>query len=250
MTKNKTKRAARKPRANQNPAPQQKKNNRRKARRGRPLARAGDGTNRYVEFNNPLTSLAGASSGVARMPAMASNGQSISVRHREMVCSVASRTLFTAANGGSLNPGLPHLTGVGANASVYTWVQGIANLYERYKIKAMRFVYEPTCSITSTGTIAMLIDYDPKDATPVSMEKVISTYGAVYAPPWKAFSIPVKPQLIPMFVRSTAGTSDVRLVDYGFWYSVVEGGLAADEGATVGRIFVEYDIEFTLPVAA
>jgi len=211
------------------------------------LGRGEETTRRTFEVANPIASFANSPIGVSRNPRLSLDGQRIVVRHREMVTTVLNSAAFATPRGGSLNPGLPKITTtIDADESVYTWIQGMANLYEKYRILRQRFIYEPSCSINESATVAMMVDYDAKDATPTSMEAIMATYGAVYGPPWKGFTMDVKPQQLPLFTRSAAvGSTDIKTYDYGYWYLATEGSGTNP----IGRVFVEYDIELSIPQA-
>lgn len=176
--------------------------------------------------------------------------QNMVVRHREMIGTIAMTTGFTAGAGlnGTLQPGVD-ITGGGnvdPNASIYSWLQPIARLHEKYRIRRMRIVYEPTCNLTTgSGTVLMSIDYDVRDSPPTSSTAMINQASGVYGPPYKEMVLNVIPQKEWLYTRSGALTTpyDLKTYDYGFLYINTDGGVVGP----AGRVFVEYEIEFSLP---
>jgi len=192
-------------------------------------------------------------SGVSRVnvPAeMSMKNRNMVVKHREMIGTIAMTSAYSGNAGlyGTLQPGLPQTSGGAANGdlSIYSWIQPIAALHEKYRIRRMTIVYEPTCNLsTGNGTVAMSIDYDVRDASPASMPAMINQASGVYGPPYKEMRLNVRPQRDFLYTRTAAltGSYDVKTYDYGFLYVNTEGGTAG----AAGRLFVEYEIEFTLP---
>jgi len=186
----------------------------------------------------------------SRVPRLSMREKNIVVRHREMVGTIAMTTGFTVNAGlnGTLQPGVDQTGGgnVSADASIYSWIQPMARIYEKYRIRRMRIIYEPTCNLTTgSGTVAMSVDYDCRDASPASMTAMINQATGVHGPPYKDMHLDIIPQKDWLYTRPASLTTpyDLKTYDYGFLYINTDGGVVGP----AGRISVDYEIEFKLP---
>jgi hypothetical protein len=199
----------------------------------------------------PMDSLFTPKTNRGRQASFKTVGRTNIVRHREMIGTISFATgtpsAFALPVISDLNPGLPN--GIGdVDHSPFSWIQPMANLYEKYKIRRAQVVFEPTCSLsTGSGTVAMCIDYDVRDAPPIDMPQMINNVSSVYGPPWTELILPVLTQKTPLFTRSSAptGAYDLKTYDYGTLYVATEGSATAS--AAAGRLFIEYEIELSLP---
>lgn len=186
---------------------------------------------------------------VSRPAKMSTQNNNLVVTHREMIGTIAMTSSFSTNSClyGSLNPGLPQTAG-GANnydLSIYSWIQAIANCYEKYRIRKLAIIFEPTCNLsTGNGTVAISVDYDCKDALPTTMAAMINQATGIHGPPYKEMRLNLIPQKEFLYTRSGAVTStDLKTYDYGYVSVNTEGGTAGP----AGRLSVEYQIEFKLP---
>lgn len=200
---------------------------------------------------NPMDELFTPAVKYGRQAFFKTHGTNNIVRHREMIANInfgtGTPTVYNVPVVSNLNPGLP-LGVADADHSVYSWIPPMANLYEKYRIKRAQIVFEPTCSLsTGGGSVAMCIDYDVRDAAPASMAAVFNNASSVYGPPWSRLVLPINPQKIPLFTRAAAlsGTYDAKTYDYGLLYVATEG--CPTDSANAGRLFIEYEIELSLP---
>ena len=215
-------------------------------KRTAPLGRATK--SETYELANPIASAMYAPVRAMQAPRLAGSAGLVRVKHREMIGTISNSAAFAVGLAGSLNPGLPTTPGVFTpDTSIYSWIQPMANLFEKYRIEQMRVVYEPSCAVVETGTVAMMIDYDSLDGPPTSIKEVLASQNAVYGPPWKGFSMNVRPQPLPLWTRPGAApaVSDLKTYDFGNLFICTEGsGTNA-----VGRVFVEYVIALIVPQA-
>lgn len=167
-------------------------------------------------------------------------------------------TVATLASGAfnvqyyTVNPGLPN--GVDSqNLGAFSWIQGMATLYDRYRIRKMRVDYITSTNTTlSSGDVMMMFDYDVNDLAPVSEATFLNTMGAVTGPVWGEHSARAVPKLAapPNGYKVRNGTlpSGGTYNEYDFarlWIGTV-GGI---NNNTTGRLFLDYEIELFLPTA-
>jgi hypothetical protein len=166
----------------------------------------------------------------------------ILVQHRELVdSSLVANAAFTTEADITIN---------GANSLDWPWLTKIAQNYEFYKFRSLRFDYVPFCSTATAGEIMMGFDYDSADATPPT-EQILSSYpGFTSGPVWNQVSAKADPSSMEAFVKwhyvqdgFTAFTPDAQQYNAGsFFLSTANGA-----GGPVGKLYVEYLVEFKSP---
>jgi hypothetical protein len=75
---------------------------------------------------------------------------------------VSKRWLLTSVGGSytntiMLNPARPEFG---------KWIRQIALAYDFYSVKSLKIEYIPTCSVTTPGSLAYYIEFDPNDELP------------------------------------------------------------------------------------
>lgn len=144
----------------------------------------------------------------------------------------------------NVNAGLPNTC---------RWLSDIANRYERYKFKSLRFHYEPSCPATTTGTVAMAWDFDVLDDAPEDLDDAM-TYGQAVRT--NAFNpLTMVPDLKngdpdrSKFTRAgTVGrTHDLKTYDVGVLYVMT---LGVPVTISPGFITIEYTVELFVPQIA
>jgi len=168
------------------------------------------------------------------------NGRSCRVQHKEFIQNVSGTTNFTVALFLALNPGL---------AGTFPWLSNIANNFEQYRVRMMRFCYLTRTGTNIPGSVLMAPDYDASDVQPVS-EQIMSNYAEIVEDaPWKDICCLLRPSgmhaLGPKkFVRNgLVPGQDLKTTDVGTFI------LATVDGTNVnwGKLWVEYDVEFFEP---
>jgi hypothetical protein len=168
------------------------------------------------------------------------NGRSCRVQHKEFIQNVSGTTNFTVALFLALNPGL---------AGTFPWLSNIANNFEQYRVRMMRFCYLTRTGTNIPGSVLMAPDYDASDVQPVS-EQIMSNYAEIVEDaPWKDICCLLRPSgmhaLGPKkFVRNgIVPGQDLKTTDVGTFI------LATVDGTNVnwGKLWVEYDVEFYEP---
>lgn len=169
----------------------------------------------------------------------------IRIKHSELIAAIttsagafpASLPVF------ALNPGM---------AATFAWLSVIANLYEHYHFRKLRFRFEPCVGTAKDGFIALSCDTDPLDAAPDSLVKMSNTKAFVKASLWKAVTLDIPLNELNMFsknrfTRHTAiANTDLKTYDLGNVF-VAWGGAPADTLA--GHLYVEYEIDLLTPQA-
>jgi len=185
-------------------------------------------------------------------PNMKSGKNSMRVTNSELVNAnlVSSSSLNTLilANNSNINPGLS----TSANG-VFTWLNTIAGEYQEYRVHKLVFKYMPKCATSDKASVYTVIIYDAEDSTGYSELQVATFAGRGESVAYWAHEcrMDVKAAMVPgpwKRVRSGNVAGDLNLYDAGIVQVYI-----ADNGAAslpVGKLWVEYDIEFKKPEPA
>lgn len=174
-------------------------------------------------------------------PSVNRSSAGVRVRNRELLqSSVGGSVGFQVQTIASVNPGLP-LT--------FPWLSIQAGQYEQYAFRYLKFIYYPSTNTSSSGDVMLMIDYDAADNVPVSETQLLDHEDAVIAPVWEAVEmvcdVSQMRALGPRkFIRSVAMAGDIKTFDVGTFYLGTNNCASA---LSVGKLFVEYDVEFFVP---
>jgi hypothetical protein len=170
------------------------------------------------------------------------NGNSI-VSHREYVTDInLVETGFDLQFQFGINPG---------NSSLFPWLSQIAQRYELYKFKSLRFVYEPQCGTSSSGTVFIAVDWDASDPPPESKTQMMSYKNAVRSPLWFASEYNAGSsdltRLKTNYILSGAAPegTDIKTYDIGNLFVAIQSDSGTDQ--TAGELYVEYTVELITP---
>jgi len=158
----------------------------------------------------------------------------VTIRHREYVADVAGNTTFGVTSF-TVQPGL---------AASFPWLSGIANNFEKYRVKSMSLQYINVAATDERGRITLAFDRDPLDSDPETKADLFSYKGASEGSVWTGttLSVPAGPDL---FTRNgTVIGSDLKTYDYG---KFLVGVSNTSDTAVVGELFINYEIELTIP---
>lgn len=135
-----------------------------------------------------------------------------------------------------INPGQPTL---------FPWLSTIADSWEYYMINRFRIIYKPNAASTAVGTVAIAVDYDNYDSTPLSKQQLAEFKPYVSGVPWSSSIIYDMPNTLAklhnngkLLVRSGYFSGDKNLNDVGLLY-------VATQDVTpgyLGELYVDYDI--------
>ncbi len=162
------------------------------------------------------------------------------ISHREYVNDFNGSVAFTA-NALAINPGL---------SSMFPWLSQIAQNYESYVFRELKFCFETESPTSATGTVMMAVDYDASDATPVNKTQLMAYRQAVRSPPWSDSCLINMREDIgkrkSYYVRngSLGSNQDIKLYDTGNLFLCSQGQAGTD---TVGELYVEYVCHLMTP---
>lgn len=156
-----------------------------------------------------------------------------------------------------LNPGI---------AQTFPWMSQMADAYEEYRIKGMAFQFKSTSgefvlnsvaggSSGALGTVVMATNYNAAVHPAFTDKKSMENYEfAQSAPPTRSMvhyieskgpGTPVK----TLYLRTgaKADDTDIRLYDIGTFAIATQGMIAEVDNATIGELWVAYEVEFFKP---
>jgi hypothetical protein len=181
------------------------------------------------------------------VPDFSPSNHSVRVRHREFLGDIVGSTAFSTKTY-SINPG---------DGVTFPWLSGMASLYTQYTIHGMVFTFSSTSADalnstnTALGTVVMATQYNTYDTpflTKIAMENHEFSNSSR---PSDNFMHPIECKVSETpfrqhFVRTGAlsASEDLRLYDWGKFTLATVGMQAA---ATIGELWVSYDVEFEKP---
>lgn len=168
------------------------------------------------------------------------------IRHREYIADIvaaAGTPSAFVANGYVINPG---------QSRSFPWLSRVASNYESYRFDKLIFAYETEAPSSLGGTLVLTIDYDAADAAPTSKQQAMAYRSSVRSAPWTpCLHASIGEDLHKAksnFIRLGAqppGT-DIKTYDIGNLFVISQGVTTAS--ATLGELYVEYDVMLMTPV--
>lgn len=204
----------------------------------------------YAVSSNTLSTM---SASVDTVPQFVRNDHSVRVIHREYVQDITVPSSPAVFNNTTfaINP---------SNGTLFPWLSTMAKQYQQYNIRGMVVEYKSMSSDYAAsgplGTVAIATNYNINDTPFLTKIALENSEFAVSCKPSMSLvhAIECDPEFSGRkfyYVRDplTEGTStsDNRLYDVGL-LQVATAGLPGSLGATLGELWVSYDIEFTKPV--
>jgi hypothetical protein len=180
---------------------------------------------------------------MGRKPRIRSTGDKCNIRHQELLGSINGASAFTKAFGLAINPGL---------VSTFPYLASQCANWERYQFRKLTFHYLTKTNYTKSGSVVLAADYDANEAAP-STEQIMFTYqGARETVPYRSVVIDLPVRRLhpagPKLVRQGPVPTGSSVVDYDaatFWAFVLDEA-SPDSGALWGKLWVEYDVDFTI----
>lgn len=183
------------------------------------------------------------------IPMMHKTNQTITVRHREFLCSLNGSAAFNVQRFFLLQP---------ADGNTFPWLSTLAAKFQQYKFKGLVFHYIPTSgmAVSSTnsalGTVMMQTSYRANEEQPASKQEMMNEYWACEASPAESFCHPIEcdPAENPFAIHYTrtkpVPASDSQLMyDVGKLFVAVQG----QQGNNVlGDLWVSYEVELSKPI--
>jgi hypothetical protein len=152
----------------------------------------------------------------------------------------ASSTTFQAARQ-AINPGL----------ATFPWLSRIANNFQRYRWRKLKFHYVPSQATTITpGNFYMACLYDVRDPMPHALDSMMMMPNCKTGRLWEKTSLEYLPKdgrktVQYHLVRQTTPQDSYNLYDTCALIVAWDG--VPNPTTSMGRIFVEYEIEFLTP---
>jgi hypothetical protein len=177
---------------------------------------------------------------VSKQPYITGTRNSKRVRHCEMVVpSVDGSTTFKVQNVLQLNPGL----------QTFPWLATESKNWTQYTVHKLEAKWVPIAPTSTQGDVIICPNYNAQRPAPTTEQQAANNKDAVTESVWKSFVVPLDPigmmGLAPRrFIRTSQVSGDIKTYDVGklFICTNNETGIAA-----VGKVFLEYDIEFFEP---
>ncbi len=155
----------------------------------------------------------------------------LTVTHKEIIeTGILASGVITL----SINPGLE---------TTFPWLANVANSYERYKFKNISFIYKPTCSASTDGSVFLCVDPNPSGLAPTSEQEMISMQYSANSTVWTPLTLQVPKEFLverTLYVRSAIPNTnayDLKNYDIGnFSYAV------SNSTSSIGDLWVQYEI--------
>ncbi len=177
-----------------------------------------------------------------RVPSMApkyttKNGNVI-VTNREYVGYLSGSTSFSLVSYPA-NPGI---------SSLFPWLSNIANNYDRYRVRRLRFIFVSSVSTATAGRIAMVWNYNAADLVPSTKLGALSIHPAEESNVWESFALDIPTTGGVYYTRDGLPVSiDLKTTDMGSLYVVTD---LCTSSSTIGELYAEYEMEFMNPHAS
>lgn len=178
------------------------------------------------------------------------NAGDVIVIHREYISDLlASATAGAfAVLGVPINPG---------NSAMFPWLSQLAENFESYTFKTLKFLFETSAATSTPGTVLMAVDYDVSDSVPASKLEMMSYRDATRSPAWECNVLDCTKE--DLHKRKTYYVNDVSSSGGSFAPSVLNDLRLDDVGelliassnssanAQLGEMYVEYEVELKTP---
>jgi len=132
------------------------------------------------------------------------------------------------------------------NAGLLPWLASMANAWDYYSFKKLKFSFEPAVATSAVGNLYLAFDGPMKDNLPTTPAEVMTLEGAGVNRIWTptAFNVPHKHLTRKRLVRDHP-LAGKKAADYD-----VGNFIYACSGAavsTIGALYVDYTVEFSTP---
>jgi len=177
-----------------------------------------------------------------KKPVVTTKLNAVNIRHKELFGGVWGSVNF-AVSTYNINPG---------NSALFPWLSQQASGWERYRFKRLVIRYVPRCSTATSGSVLISPDYDAADPVPTTEVQAASYADAKEGAPWQDITIVMSESSLAggvsnkyVKVGALGSNLDVKTYDAGR-LSIVTIDCASN-GAPLGKLWVEYEIEFYTP---
>lgn len=207
----------------------------------------------YKVSQNSLTTVSGTVASMDMVPQFARGDHSIRVRHREFVkeCTVPNNPTAFDNDSWLINPG---------NKSLFPWLSQMSRQYQQYKIHGMVVIFKSMTSDYAAngplGTVMIATNYNSVERDYKDKIELENSEFAVSTKPSNnlVHAIECDPKttgLDILYIRDTSYDSSVvsdgRFYDFAKLQFATQG-LSGTAGATLGEMWISYDIELIKPI--
>jgi len=183
-----------------------------------------------------------------------SNGNSLTVRHREYINPVDLNNALlerTTAIGNTYAKREPFRYNINpADGATFPWLSNVAARFEKYKFKSLTFSYQPTCPTTTAGGIGLAIIYDAADDIPNNRTELFNAESCVRAAVYDSLTLPCKKIHLNKLLHTRdlhhglVDANELRTSDVGYMIAAVYN-ISSD--IQFGDLYVSYEVEFSGP---
>jgi len=163
------------------------------------------------------------------------------ITHRESLGTLTpASTAYAVLASFNVNPGLP---------ASFPWLSNIAQQYETYRFRKLRYCYETRSSTANAGIVILVTNYDVTEAVFTSTVQAENYRGATVGQPWISFCHDLATGSMNdynrHYCRSGAQVSgtDLKTYDVGLFQLIVSGC----PNSQIGELYVEYDVDLFDP---
>jgi hypothetical protein len=204
------------------------------------------------EKEEPISYSYEARIGNPKISSLSSNRDySVRVRHSEyimdLVTSSVSSENSSNINGFNIIKIIQNFSLTGS----FPWGSSLATNFENYRFSNLLFVFKPSTSTISSGSIMLVCDFDPSDDPPSNKVSFLERKGATSGVPYRLLGY--KPQVkdynkqksyyLRQFGQNPT-TDDLKFYDCANFYLAYTG---TQPSTNLGEIWVSYDVELLTP---
>jgi hypothetical protein len=138
------------------------------------------------------------------------------------------------------------------SARTFPWLSTMANSWETYRFRKLRFEYIARCPTTTPGSIFISPDYDAQDGAPINEVVQSAIKGTVEDGPWKSLNVDLSPANMNRAFKSHFTMDDARFGNTTQDEKTIDAGQVflsteTDGAAKLGRLWVSYECELNTP---
>lgn len=165
----------------------------------------------------------------------------IIIKKREYIQNIIPQDPFTPVKI-EFNPGLN---------TMFPWLSGVAQNFEKYKVRKLHFIYETSQSTFVPGMVMLAPEFNVSDSLPTSKAELLEYAFATRAPVWKNFRLSIDTEAIMNFkdyyvrVNELSVQNDKKLYDP--LYLIVATDAVSTDISYAGELWIEYEIELLYP---
>lgn len=141
--------------------------------------------------------------------------------------------------------------------TVAPWLAQQMNGYDKYKVRKLKFTYQPVLPVTTGGGILLYFDSNPKAPTPSAVTSISGNMGLRAGQIFQEIVVPVEPNQLsrlPEYQVVTVdeagkGSAEVAGVGRLCWLNTATTlpNATAEGQITMGYLWVEYTVELLNP---